>query len=70
MTQYGIEIASAVELEAANRIVHVLLDFQLWVWPGIEKGHEYNVDGVILKTVGLKPIVYSVSNFLTQEVAE
>ncbi|OQS05205.1 hypothetical protein THRCLA_02623 [Thraustotheca clavata] len=70
MTQYGIPITTAAELEAAGRIAHVLLDFQIWMWPGIEKGYVYNVDGVTLTTVGMNPKVFSVKNFFTQEEAD
>ncbi|KAH9105750.1 hypothetical protein AeMF1_018531 [Aphanomyces euteiches] len=67
--QHGLPIISAADLEANHRIAHILLEYQIWVWPGIELGHEYNVDGVILKTVGLKPLVYAVSNFFTSDEA-
>ncbi|KAF0697352.1 Aste57867_11953 [Aphanomyces stellatus] len=68
--QFGLSITSASDFEAHLRIAHVLLEFQIWVWPGIEIGHEYNIDGVVLKTVGLSPIVFAVSNFFTAGEAQ
>lgn len=70
MDQYGHPLNNAVDVENAGRIVHVLMDFQIWVWPGIQRGHVYNVDGVQLKTIALRPTVFDVENFFTQEEAD
>ncbi|CAK4110924.1 unnamed protein product [Aphanomyces euteiches] len=68
--QAGRPITTAQELESAQRITHVLVDFQTWVWPGIEVGFERQVNGVIMKTLSLSPLVFSVSNFFTESEAE
>ncbi|ETV98072.1 hypothetical protein H310_09359 [Aphanomyces invadans] len=54
----------------SSRIAHILLEYQLWVWPAIELGHERVVDGrVILKTVGISPLVFSVREFFNESEA-
>ncbi|RLN32085.1 hypothetical protein BBJ28_00021505 [Nothophytophthora sp. Chile5] len=69
--QMGFAIRSAAELAEAKNVVHILLDFQLWQWPGIEKGHQYVLeDGVVLTTVALSPKVFDVEYFLTQPESE
>lgn len=69
--QMGFAIRSAEDLAQAKNIVHVLLDFQLWQWPGIEKGHQYVLeDGVVLTTVAMSPKVFDVQYFLTQNESE
>ena len=42
MSQFGQPIRTSEELDR-TRIVHVLLDYQLWVWPGIQIGHQYQL---------------------------
>ncbi|KAF1792975.1 Zinc finger, FYVE-related [Phytophthora cactorum] len=69
--QMGFGIRSAEGLAEAKNIVHILLDFQLWQWPGIEKGHQYVLeDGVVLTTVAMSPKVFDVQYFLTQNESE
>ncbi|TYZ61158.1 hypothetical protein PybrP1_012374 [[Pythium] brassicae (nom. inval.)] len=69
-SQLGFPVRSAAELAAAKHTVHVLLDFQLWVWPGIEKGHQYALEnGVVLTTVGMRPKVFDVQFFLSDDEA-
>ncbi|KAF0692868.1 Aste57867_16114 [Aphanomyces stellatus] len=71
LTQHGLPIASAADLNHAGRIAHVLVDFQTWVWPGIAIGHVYHLaDGVQLQTVGLTPLVFSVAGFFTNAEAQ
>ncbi|KAE9026415.1 hypothetical protein PF005_g3167 [Phytophthora fragariae] len=36
--QMGFAIRSTEDLAQTKNIVHILLDFQVWQWPGIEKG--------------------------------
>lgn len=62
------------ECHADCRRVHLLLRYQLWVWPGIEIGYEYHVDEdetrkIILTTRSLEPKVLSVSGFFTSDEA-
>ncbi|ETW10442.1 hypothetical protein H310_00747 [Aphanomyces invadans] len=47
--------------------VHVLLDQEVWVWPGIHVGHEWSVDGARMKTLSLSPKAIFVTNFLTAD---
>ncbi|KAG7401676.1 hypothetical protein PHYBOEH_011630 [Phytophthora boehmeriae] len=69
--QMGFAIHNAEDLAQTNNIVHILLDFQLWQWPGIEKGYQYVLeDGVVLTTVALSPKVFDVQYFLTQNESE
>ncbi|KAF4135370.1 hypothetical protein GN958_ATG15435 [Phytophthora infestans] len=69
--QMGWPVRNEKELRETKNIVHVLLDFQLWQWPGIKKGYKYVLeDGVTLTTVGMSPKVLDVEYFLTQEEAD
>ncbi|GMF33696.1 unnamed protein product [Phytophthora fragariaefolia] len=70
-SQMGFPVRNSAELMATKNIVHVLLDFQLWQWPGIKKGYKYVLeDGVTLKTVSMSPKVFDVEYFLTQAEAD
>ncbi|CAI5742746.1 unnamed protein product [Hyaloperonospora brassicae] len=70
-SQMGWPVRNAKELRDAKNIVHVLLDFQLWQWPGIKKGYAYVLEnGVTLTMVGISPKVFDVQYFLTQEEAD
>ncbi|KDO23314.1 hypothetical protein SPRG_11628 [Saprolegnia parasitica CBS 223.65] len=65
----GQPIDTASELDR-DRIVYILTDFQLWVWPGVEVGYERTVDGVKLKTLSLAPLVFGVEDFFTSDETE
>ncbi|OWZ16968.1 hypothetical protein PHMEG_0009156 [Phytophthora megakarya] len=70
-SQMGWPVRSETELQETKNIVHVLLDFQLWQWPGIKKGYKYVLeDGVTLTMVGTRPKVFDVEYFLTQAEAD
>ncbi|CAK4175232.1 unnamed protein product [Aphanomyces euteiches] len=65
----GHAITTAEELDV-ERLAYILVDFQLWVWPGIRVGHKRTVDGVTMTTLSLSPLVYDVEGFFTAEEAE
>jgi hypothetical protein len=44
LSTMGVPITTADELDA-ERVVHILVDFQIWVWPGVKVGYERIVDG-------------------------
>lgn len=70
-TQMGFPIRNMQELTASGHLVHILVDFQIWQWPGIKKGHKYVLEnGVTLTTVGISPKVLDVEFFLTQAEAD
>ncbi|KAE8890068.1 hypothetical protein PF003_g25876 [Phytophthora fragariae] len=70
-SQMGWPVRNSEEMKETKNIVHVLLDFQLWQWPGIKKGYKYVLeDGVTLTTVGMSPKVFDVEHYFTQEEAE
>ncbi|CAI5740113.1 unnamed protein product [Hyaloperonospora brassicae] len=70
-SQLGWPVRNASELRDTKNIVHVLLDFQLWQWPGIKKGYKYVLEnGVTLTTLGIEPKVLDVQYFITQEEAD
>uniref|UniRef100_A0AAV1TZF3 Prolyl 4-hydroxylase alpha subunit domain-containing protein n=1 Tax=Peronospora matthiolae TaxID=2874970 RepID=A0AAV1TZF3_9STRA len=70
-SQLGWPVRNADELHDTKNIVHVLLDFQLWQWPGIKNGYKYVLEnGVTLTTVGISPKVFDVQYFITQEEAD
>ncbi|GLD99395.1 hypothetical protein PINS_up008114 [Pythium insidiosum] len=71
MTQMGLPITSAEQLDSdAGRIAHVLLDFQIWVWPGIKVGHVFEVEGSKVTTLSMRPRVFSVEGFFDSDEAE
>ncbi|DBA04025.1 TPA: hypothetical protein N0F65_009372 [Lagenidium giganteum] len=71
MTQMGLPIESPEELDGeAGRIAHVLLDGQIWVWPGIRVGHQFQVEDCTVRTLSLKPKVFAVENFFNEEEAQ
>ena len=70
-SQMGRPVRNTKELSDTKNIVHVLLDFQLWQWPGIKKGYKYILEnGVTLTTMGISPKVFDVEYFFTQEEAD
>ncbi|DBA00030.1 TPA: hypothetical protein N0F65_002033 [Lagenidium giganteum] len=70
MTQDGRPITTAKQLDdQAGRIAHVLLDGQIWVWPGIKLGHVFEIEGYTVKTHSMRPKVFTVEAFLSQEEA-
>ncbi|KAE9332744.1 hypothetical protein PF008_g14794 [Phytophthora fragariae] len=62
-------ILAADELDR-QRIAHVLLDGQLWVWPGIKVGYVREIEGCTVTTQSLRPKVFTVEGFFTQEEAD
>ncbi|RHY23436.1 hypothetical protein DYB32_009199 [Aphanomyces invadans] len=69
-SQYSLPLLNAADVEASSRIVHVLLDFDLWVWPGIEVNFTYTLhDNMTLTTKSLSPRVLSLANFITEAEA-
>lgn len=47
-------------------LLHVLLEGEAWVWPGIRTGFRWVVAGIPLETVSLAPRVILVRNFTTE----
>lgn len=69
MTQDGRALTTVAQLDTL-RIAHVLFDFQIWVWPGINVGHTFTVEGCTVKTASLRPKVFTVEGFFTQAEAD
>ncbi|KAG6976615.1 hypothetical protein JG688_00001195 [Phytophthora aleatoria] len=65
----GLQILTADELDS-QRIAHVLLDGQLWVWPGIKVGYVREIEGCTVTTQSLHPKVFTVEGFFSQEEAD
>ncbi|KAG7396485.1 hypothetical protein PHYBOEH_002192 [Phytophthora boehmeriae] len=65
----GLPILTVQEL-SVQRIAHVLLQSQLWVWPGIKVGYVREIDGCTVTTQSLRPKVFTVEGFFTQEEAD
>ncbi|GMF25010.1 unnamed protein product [Phytophthora fragariaefolia] len=65
----GLPILAANELDT-QRVAHVLLDGQLWVWPGIKVGYVREIEGCTVTTQSLRPKVFTVEGFFTQEEAD
>lgn len=65
----GLPIFTAGELNKL-RIAHVLLDGQLWVWPGVKVGYVREIDGCTVTTQSLRPKVFTVEGFFTPKEAD
>ncbi|OQR93628.1 hypothetical protein ACHHYP_02388 [Achlya hypogyna] len=69
----GLLLTTPTDVDAI-RCVHVLLEFQSWMWPGITVGHTYRIieanRTISLTTRSLSPRVFVVSNFFTQAEAD
>ncbi|CAK4677361.1 hypothetical protein AeMF1_005634 [Aphanomyces euteiches] len=64
----GYPITTADELDA-ERVAYILVDFQIWVWPGIHVGYTRIVDNVKMTTISLVPLVFDTEGFFTLEEA-
>ncbi|KAG9415733.1 hypothetical protein AC1031_000112 [Aphanomyces cochlioides] len=64
----GYPITTADELDA-ERVAYILVDFQIWVWPGIHVGYTRIVDNVKMTTISLVPLVFDSEGFFTLEEA-
>ncbi|RHY31924.1 hypothetical protein DYB32_003031 [Aphanomyces invadans] len=74
--QQGRIVQDVADVVASRGILHVLLEFQVWTWPGIAVGHVtiVNDDGqgpeIALTTLSLSPKVLSVNGFFTEVEAD
>ncbi|KAF0692857.1 Aste57867_16103 [Aphanomyces stellatus] len=64
----GEPIVTADQLDAA-RIAYILIDFQVWVWPGIRVGYTRVVENVKMTTISLSPLVFDTEGFFTLDEA-
>lgn len=55
------------QLKCSGRILHVLLDGETWVWPGVKIGHTWQLEGATYKTLSLEPRVILVENAITHK---
>ncbi|KAF0692855.1 Aste57867_16101 [Aphanomyces stellatus] len=67
--RHGDAIATADELDM-ERLAYILVDFQVWVWPGIRVGYTRVVHGITMTTLSLSPLVFDIEGFFTSEEAE
>lgn len=63
----GETISTAADIENASRRLHVLYDQEVWVWPGIEIGYQWKVDGIEMETLSLDPKVILVKEVVSDE---
>ncbi|RHY63364.1 hypothetical protein DYB30_004153 [Aphanomyces astaci] len=79
--QQGHIVQDAADVRASGGILHVLLEFQVWVWPGIAVGHTTTIQcdhpvsecehpPITLTTLSLSPKVFGVSGFVSQDDAD
>jgi hypothetical protein len=57
-------------LQKAHFVVHLLLDKELFVWPGISLGFEWTVAGSTLHTLALQPKVILARNFVPEQLCD
>jgi hypothetical protein len=62
----GLSVTTDAHVEDSFRLLHVLLDQEVWLWPGVAVGHEWYVAGSLLRTLSLSPKVILVHNILTE----
>jgi len=77
-TEHGERIETyerAMEIAASDHLWFIFEGGQ-WIWPGVEIGHTFtisltnsskDVNEFVIKTISIKPLVFSVENFLKQE---
>ncbi|ETV71778.1 hypothetical protein, variant 1 [Aphanomyces astaci] len=79
--QQGHIVQDAADVRTSGGILHVLLEFQVWVWPGIAVGYTTTVQcdhpvsecehpPITLTTLSLSPKVFGVSGFVSQDDAD
>jgi hypothetical protein len=67
----GVPIASADALLRWHRVVHLLLEQETWVWPGIEVGFSWKLNNQWhLQTVALAPKLLYVHNLISSVLCE
>jgi len=69
LSSMGFPIRDWDDIEEGEFALHVLLDRESWVWPGIEVGFTRTVTGKTLKTVSMSPRVLVVEDLVGEEDA-
>ncbi|KAF0692858.1 Aste57867_16104 [Aphanomyces stellatus] len=64
----GEPIVTPAQLDR-ERLAYILIDFHIWVWPGIRVGYTRVVEGVKMTTVSLSPLVFDCEHFFTLDEA-
>lgn len=63
----GTSIATWDDVLRSDNIVHLLVEGETWIWPGVEVGFTWRVNGFTLQTVALEPKVIVVHDFISEE---
>ncbi|ETV97994.1 hypothetical protein H310_09297 [Aphanomyces invadans] len=64
----GLPISTTTDLDT-ERLAYILIDFQIWVWPGIRVGYVRQVGNVTMKTISLSPLVFDCEGFFNLDEA-
>ena len=70
LSNTGRPVRGWADVQRSDFIVHVLLDREAWVWPGLEVGFSWRVAGTKVTTVSLSPRVLLAEDLLSAEEAE
>jgi hypothetical protein len=63
----GLAVTTKEGAEDSLRLLHLLLDQEVWLWPGVAVGHEWYVAGSLMRTLSLSPKVILVHDIITPE---
>jgi hypothetical protein len=67
----GLPIKTDDDVTAAHGLVHLLLDQEAWVWPGVEVGFSWTLGSAFrMQTASMAPRIVYVHNLLTAEECE
>jgi hypothetical protein len=70
LSNTGRPVRGWADVQRSDFILHVLLDREAWVWPGLEVGFSWRVAGTKVTTVSLAPRVLLAEDVLSAEEAE
>merc|ERR1712157_165950 len=59
------DISTEKLFEVSDGLLHVLLEKEAWVWPGVRVGMRWRVAGILLETVAMAPRAILVHNCTT-----
>jgi len=70
LTSTGQPILDWEDIANTKNVIHVLLDRESWMWPGVEIGFSRNISGIELVTVSMQPRIFLAKNVINDEDIE
>lgn len=65
----GLPVSSEAHVDREGGVLHVLLEGEVFVWPGVREGFRWTASGFALETLSLRPRVIMVHGLLNATVA-